>query len=124
MIIPKVLLAADNDRDMLEYLHEAFQTQVNVCDQCGHEEPTSTCDSASDLKDYLGHFPAPPKPIYDEAKEREVFEAEFPVPEGLVFDQDRNQYYGAPTYWLQQAQWEAWQKCAQSRAKSVEVGDE
>lgn len=67
--------------------------------------------------------PAPPQHIYDEAKERELFEAEFPVPEGLVFDQDRNQYYGAPTYWFQQAQWEAWQKCAHSIAKSVELAN-
>ncbi|NMY77735.1 hypothetical protein HBO01_03470 [Pseudomonas rhodesiae] len=57
------LLAADNDRDMLEYLHDAFSSQVNVCDNCGHETATSECDSASDLRDYLAAAPASPQAV-------------------------------------------------------------
>lgn len=44
---------AENDRDMLEYLTEACESQVYVCDQCGHEEALSTFDIASDLRDYM-----------------------------------------------------------------------
>ena len=44
---------AENDRDMLEYLSEACESQVYVCDQCGHEEALSTFDIASDLRDYM-----------------------------------------------------------------------
>lgn len=122
MNIPKVLLAADNDRDMLEYLHEAFQSQVNVCDQCGHEEPTSTCDSALDLNAYLGHFTTPPQPIYDEAAEQEAFEAVNPMPDQVM--KFKGGY--APTgYSAWEAQdfckkWDGWKQCAQSRAKAGE----
>lgn len=44
---------AENDRDMLEYLSEACESQAYVCDQCGHEEALSTFDIASDLRDYM-----------------------------------------------------------------------
>jgi hypothetical protein len=125
--ITKVLLAADNDRGMLEYLHEAFQTQVSVCDQCGHEEPTNTCDSASDLKDYLGQFSTPPQPIYDEAKERALFEA-------LITKESEESGNGEPDLHIEEdgiyrqpyhhSAWHGWKACAQSRAKAVEVGHE
>lgn len=44
---------AENDRDMLEYLTEACESQVYVCYQCGHEEALATFDIASDLRDYM-----------------------------------------------------------------------
>lgn len=56
----KVLLAADNDRDMLEYLIEGYESQVYVCEQCGHEEPLHTYDLASDLREYLAANPGAP----------------------------------------------------------------
>jgi len=56
------LLAADNDRDMLEYLAEAVETQTYVCDHCAHEEPLSTFDIASDLREYMLAFPQAPAP--------------------------------------------------------------
>lgn len=59
--VPK-LLAADTDRDMLEYLAESLETQTYGCEQCGHEEPLSTFDIASDLRDYLLAFPQAPSP--------------------------------------------------------------
>lgn len=57
MVSAPTLLAADSDRDMLEYLAEAVETQTYGCDQCGHEEPLSTFDIASDLRDYMLAFP-------------------------------------------------------------------
>ncbi|RRV76595.1 hypothetical protein [Pseudomonas sp. p99-361] len=62
MVSVPTLLAADSDRDMLEYLAEAVDTQTYVCDQCGHEEPLSTFDIASDLRDYMLAFPQAPAP--------------------------------------------------------------
>lgn len=57
----------------------------------------------------LAAAPTPPQPIYDEAKERELF----------------NSWYGElPTTKLKETMWMAWEACAQSRAKSVEVGHE
>lgn len=115
----KVLLAANNDRDMLDYLHDAFQSEVNVCDQCGHEEPTSTCDSASDLKDYLSHFPTAPQPIYDETSDRALVEKiiskrGWPTEKVNGFYADYRAHH-------------AWSVClefAQSRATAGEVGHE
>ncbi|MND24859.1 hypothetical protein D3C76_343210 [compost metagenome] len=60
MVSVPTLLAADNDRDMLEYLAEAVETQTYVCDHCGHEEPLSTFDIASDLREYMLAFPQAP----------------------------------------------------------------
>lgn len=62
MVSVPTLLAADNDRDMLEYLAEAVETQTYGCDHCGHEEPLSTFDIASDLRDYMRSFPDAPTP--------------------------------------------------------------
>lgn len=72
----------------------------------------------------LAAAPAPPQPIYDEAKERELFESKFPVLPGILWDEYRKQYYGHGLYWLQQSQLDVWLACAKSRAKSVEVGHE
>lgn len=72
MSTSKILLAADNDRDMLEYLHDKFQSETNVCEQCGNEEPTNTCDSVSDLQNYLNHFQSSAELGYDEIKEKEL----------------------------------------------------
>lgn len=128
MSVPKVLLAADNDRDMLEYLHDAFQAEVSVCDQCGYEEPTSTCDSVSDLKEYLDRFPVPPQPVYDETKERKLFQSFAVNRRGgygnlpfFVFARKENGEYMDGTSELA---WKGWKACAQSRAKAGEVGHE
>lgn len=49
--------------------------------------------------------PTPPQPTYDEAKERELF----------------NAWYGElPTTKLKETMWMAWEACAQSRAKAGE----
>lgn len=61
------------------------------------------------VKTMLSAAPTPPQPIYDEAKERELF----------------NSWYGElPTTKLKETMWMAWEACAQSRAKSGEVGHE
>lgn len=65
----------------------------------------------------------PQKPIYDEAKERELFEA---------WSADHVYLGGCSTYMHSgeyddidvQYSWESWEACAKSRAKPVEVGNE
>lgn len=61
--------------------------------------------------------PTPPQPTYDEEKERELFEASATSALG----RDSDGYYIATDTYLR---WQGWKSCAQSRAKSVEVGDE
>ena len=90
----------------------------------------SAYDDGSDItpaffmKMLINAAPAPPQHIYDEAKERELFEEKFPVMPGILWDEDRKQYYGHSLYWLQQAQLDVWLACAKSRAKAGEVGHE
>lgn len=64
------------------------------------------------------------QPTFDESAERKLFEAKFPTPEGLMWDESRNQYFGTSYYWIQQNRWKAWLACAQSRAKSMEIDHE
>lgn len=75
----------------------------------------------------LAAAPAPPQPIYDEAKERELFEAFYseraktlPLPLGSPIRYGGGQYVNdfALFGWL------VWLKCAQSRVKAGEVGHE
>lgn len=82
------------------------------------------------LADAIEAAPTPPQPIYDEPKERELFEVEFPVPEFIIWNHQNNRYersaFGvtAEERNVYRAMWLGWQKSAQSRAKSMEVGDE
>ncbi|QHJ83080.1 MAG: hypothetical protein [Caudoviricetes sp.] len=76
----------------------------------------------------LDAAPTPPQPIYEEAKERELFEAFAVNRRGgygnlpfFVFARKENGQYNDGTAELA---WEGWLACVQSRAKSVEVGDE
>lgn len=47
-----------NDRDMLNYLMGAFNSEVHYCERCGHDEDTKDMDSASFLREYLAAAPA------------------------------------------------------------------
>lgn len=77
----------------------------------------------------LAAAPTPPQPIYDEAKERKLFES-FVVGfhhgaklTGYVHDDpDYPGLNGQFLYedWDVQSAWAVWQKCAQSRAKAGE----
>lgn len=58
---------------------------------------------------------APPQPIYDEAKERELFEA-FQADEGGNIDCEDGYYDNV----FVQSAWDGWKACAQSRAKAGE----
>lgn len=74
---------------------------------------------------------SPPQPIYDEAKERELFEVFAKAramqsvtgrhPSLLYRHKDGDHEYRQS--WVQVA-WEGWLACAQSRAKAGEVGHE
>lgn len=46
-------------REVLKQLMEAFDSEVWVCHQCGHEEDTTDMDSAIYLREFLAHQPAP-----------------------------------------------------------------
>ena len=85
-------------------------------------------DMLDAYRDMLATAPTPPQPIYDEAKERELFESFSVNRRGgygdlpfFVFARKDNGQYNDGTAELA---WEGWKACAQSRAKSVEVGDE
>lgn len=67
----------------------------------------------------LAAAPTPPQPIYDEAKERELFES-FQVDEGGNIDFENGYYENG----FVQSAWDGWKACAKSRAKSVEVSHE
>lgn len=58
--------------------------------------------------------PTPPQPIYDEAKERELFEAAFPIEQGSPI----HCHVG------DKLRCEGWLACAQSRAKAGEADHE
>jgi len=47
-----------NDRDMLNYLMGAFDSEAHYCERCGHGEDTKDMDSASLLREYLAAAPA------------------------------------------------------------------
>lgn len=87
----------------------------------------SVTKTVRDLK-AIAAAPAPPQPIYDEAKERELFEAFAVNRRGgygnlpfFVFARKDNGQYTDGTAELA---WEGWKACAQSRAKAGEVGHE
>ena len=67
-------------------------------------------DAAVVFKQMLAASPAPPQPIYDEAKEKEAHMEWFQNSEKFVNEYDQSLY--------------GWLACAQSRAKAGEVGHE
>lgn len=92
----------------VELLERSVQAIVNTSQM----HPT-----LGDLREFIANAPAYSQPIYDEAKERELFEASATSALG----RDSDGYYIATDTYLR---WQGWKSCAQSRAKSVEVGDE
>lgn len=75
----------------------------------------------------------PPQPIYDEAKERELFEAHYrkefeenfgnELSDADIKSMRDGPRYGETRHYLN-GQWAGWKTCAQSRAKAGEVGHE
>jgi hypothetical protein len=86
-----------------------------------HPDDTSAWDRRDAIglmvKTILSAAPTPPQPIYDEAKERELFEASTTSALG----RDSDGYYIATDTYMR---WQGWLACAQSRAKAWEVGHE
>jgi hypothetical protein len=75
----------------------------------------------------LAAAPTPPQPIYDEAKERELFESWYGDVRLLSMDgKNRFMHDQDGTYWFigTRKAWSGWLACAQSRAKAVEVDHE
>jgi hypothetical protein len=75
-------------------------------------------DMLDAYRDMLAAAPAPPQPIYDEAKERQLFEAS--LGSTLASLNTKGDY----VYVSSRHKWEGWKACAQSRAKAGEVGHE
>lgn len=99
----------------------AIQDRITVTSRGGK----IGCKAA--LREAIEVSPTPPQPIYDEAKEMELFEVwaleeigpYFNKPEDCLL-KDRGRYvYGQTVTSCQ-----AWLACAQSRAKAGEVGHE
>lgn len=74
--------------------------------------------------DMLAAAPTPSQPIYDEEKERELFEVSHPVPECVEWDDEFNRYlvnlYPGEFDSEYGSLWDGWKACAKSRARSAE----
>lgn len=72
--------------------------------------------------------PTPPQPIYDEAKERELFEVWAIEEIGPYFNKHEDCLvrtdHGGYVYGQTVTSWQAWLACAQSRAKAGEPDHE
>lgn len=110
--------------DVVEGRHvPTIKIMLSAC----HADDSKTWDRrdaiGSMIADMLAAAPTPPQPIYDEAKERELFE-EWADEKGFCLDceffKKGNNYTDQETGWL----YESWLACAQSRAKYMEVGYE
>lgn len=75
-------------------------------------------DMLDAYRDMLAAAPTPPQPIYDEAKERVLFES---TRNAHTVRRNEHGDYVLPSA---QDAWSGWSQCAQSRAKSVEAGHE
>lgn len=84
---------------------------------CGEASPPEHSDILDAFSGMLAAAPTPPQPIYDEVKERELFEAYATSALG----RDSDGYYIATDTYLR---WQGWVACAQSRAKAGDVGHE
>ena len=51
--IPGQPVNCSNDREALDYLMEAFDNEINICNVCGDESSTHLMDSAIYLREYL-----------------------------------------------------------------------
>lgn len=86
-------------------------------------------DVGTVIRELLAAAPTPPQPVYDESKERELFEVRIhriAVEKGyqyMAFLLKRDESGEYQTTWVDMA-WLGWSERAHSRAKSVEVGDE
>lgn len=89
------------------------------CPRCDTDMQIKTGMQVDIYRTMLDSAPTPPQPIYEEAKERKLFEA-FQVDEGGNIDFEDGYYDNV----FVQSAWDGWKQCAQSRAKAVEVGHE
>lgn len=86
---------------------------------CGEANPPDGSDILDAFSAMLATAPSPPQPIYDEAKERELFEAwsaEHYYLGGCTVVIEDGEYKDTDM----QYSWESWE----ARAKAVEVGHE
>lgn len=92
--------------------HECY----GYCSRCDERMQIKTGIQVDIYRAMLAASPAPPQPIYDEAKERELFE-DYCAKVGLPVDTLPSGEYLIPATRFMSQGWHA-------RAKAVEVGDE
>lgn len=114
------LVPVEPTEEMLEVLHSHVAIQVDTWER--------TADIINDKEWWaavVAAAPTPPQPIYDEAKERELFEAWAPIKHSHYL-KPFTRVDGKYAYTRDEVQqdWTVWKACAQSRAKAVEVGHE
>lgn len=85
------------------------------CPRCDTDMQIKTGMQVDVYRAMLDAAPAPPQPIYDEAKERELFES-FQIDEGSNVDFENGYYDNV----FVQSAWDGWKACAKSRAKAGE----
>lgn len=117
MNIPKgyKLVPVEPNEEMLEVMHSHVKIQVDTWER--------TADIINDKEwwaSVVEAAPAPPQPIYDEAKERYLFEDH----QHSIGASKRKGSSGVYFEITAQAAWLGWKACAQSRAKAGEVGHE
>lgn len=115
-----------------EFRTPSKPTKVVITDESGTKvvcaDWCEKCDGVTAHETRCVQCSVKPQPIYDEAKERELFEAwaysVCHVPYGWLgreyFKRMGDHYEDDYAHGL----WQGWKANAQSRAKSVEVGDE
>ncbi|WP_242176596.1 hypothetical protein [Pseudomonas sp. MONT-RG-20F-20-E-7-02] len=125
MTIPKgyKLVPVEPTEEMLVVMHDRILIGVNF-----KKREASILNDKEWWAAVLAAAKTPPQPIYDEAKERELFEAYHAIESGLEgtdleteFDRKDDGEY---VYMMAADGWKYWKACAQSRAKAGELGHE
>lgn len=97
---------------------EQYQSLM-ICAKLGHSTTPEVLVSILEDRKTILAAPTPPQPIYDEAKERELFKS-------VYFRCDLSEDWLSGAFKDKQTRdmWDGWRECAQSRAKTGEVGHE
>ena len=114
----------------VEITQEMIQAGIDTeCVDTGDEDFDEKQDYRAVYKSFLES--APQFPEYDEAKERDLFEVEYPLCSGVEWREEKSAYCvyipGVNGFWAcvnsafqTQRNWSVWNKCAKSRARSAE----
>lgn len=124
MSIPKgyKLVPVEPTEEMLVVMHDRILIGVN-----SKKREANILNDKAWWAAVVDSAPTQPQPIYDEAKERELFEAEITADSqeaGFGEPDLHREVDGTYRQAHYQSAWGGWIRCAQSRAKAGEVGHE